>query len=320
MSNLLHIAGAFAHEQLQQHTNIKGVLLVGSVARNDATPFSDVDLRFLIEGETNHLSRIDGWREGVYIDGTPEPFELYSSLESILSYPIRANDMKYGHILYDPDNVLHNLQSQVRQHFMEHTWVSQRVKRIAERIPLGLRSLEQAISNGDPLSLCHYTGRLAFHLALLPLIQQGVSPSSTRHLAQLGNIAPNLKERIHDFEGSTHMTVANVLSLANIVERWGGSYQNKKQSDLGTYMLEKARWMANNHLYKEAVHALWINVSFKAFDCLNAETQNVQQSGSLFALEWLRALGWQGEFLLKQKLKLAREIWRDVKTSAGAFL
>jgi hypothetical protein len=320
MNHLLQLARAFTDEQLQRHKNIKGVLLVGSVARDDATPFSDIDLRFLIKGETEHLSRIDGWCEGVYIDGTPEPFELYSSLESILSYPIRANDMNSGHILHDPENILNTLQSQVRQHFMEHTWVSQRVKRIAERIPPGLRSLEQAISNCNSLALCHYAGRLSFHLALLPLIQQGVSPSSTRHLAQLGNVAPDLQRRIHDFEGSTHMTVANGLSLTNVVEHWGVSYQNKKQSDLGTYMLEKARWMANNHLHKEAVHALWINVSFKAFDCLNAEAQSVQQNGALFALEWLQALGWQDALTLKQKLNLAKEIWQDVKTSAIGFL
>jgi hypothetical protein len=320
MNRLLELARAFTSEQLQRHNNIKGVLLVGSVARDDATPFSDIDLRFLVEGATSHLSRIDGWCEGVYIDGTPEPFELYSSLESILSYPIRANDMNYGYILYDPENILHILQMQVHQHFMEHMWVSRRVKLIAQRVPPGLRSLEQAIINVDSLALCHYAGRLAFHLALLPLIQQGVSPSSTRHLAQLGNIAPDLKERIHDFEGSSNVTIANVLSLANVVERWSNSYHNTKQSDLGTYMLEKARWMANNHLHKEAVHALWINVSFKAFDCLNAETPSVKESGSSFALEWLQALGWQDVLTLKQKFNLAKEIWLDVKTSAVAFL
>jgi hypothetical protein len=202
----LSIARGFVEEQLQQRSDVKGVLLVGSVARDEATPFSDIDLRFILEGETQHLARIDGWREGVYIDGTPESLALYSSLESILSHTIRANDMSTGHILYDPETFLTNLQREVRVQFMDYRWLSHRVKLIADRIPPGLEKLETAITSNDLLSVCHHAGRLTFQLALLPLIQRGISPSSTRHLAQLGFVLPDLKKQLCELEGSARMT------------------------------------------------------------------------------------------------------------------
>lgn len=312
MNNFLKIARGFVEEQLQQRSDIKGVLLVGSVARDEATPFSDIDLRFILEVETQHLARIDGWREGVYIDGTPESLALYSSLESILSHTIRANDMNTGHILYDPENFLTDLQREVQAQFLDNRWLSRRVKLIADRIPPGLEKLEAAITNNDSLSLCHYAGRLTFQLALLPLIQRGISPSSTRHLAQLGFVLPQLKEQLCKLEGSLHMTPEGALNLSDIIERWGGIYHEQKQSKLGSYMLEKARWMARNNLHREAVHALWINSSFKAYDCLQSQQEIVRQNGTLLAHEWLASLGWEGKSTREQKLNHLNNLWQTL--------
>jgi hypothetical protein len=318
MSKLLRLASQFVDEQIKVRRDIKGVLLVGSVARNEATAFSDIDLRFIIEGDTKHLERIDTWRENIYIEGTPESFENYSSLDSILPYPIRANDMNQGQLLYDPEGFFHNLQKEVRKQFIEPHWLSQRVRLIADRIPPGLKNLEQAISEDNALGICHSAGRLVFHLALIPLIARGISPSSTRHLAQLGDVYPVLKQYLCTLEGSDNMTVAQTMDLTNIIEKWE-YVQSQKMSHLNCYMLEKSRWMVNNNLHKEAVHALWINSSFKANSTLQIVDLTGRQKGEQLALEWLNTVGWQAA-KLKQKLADTTKIWETVNFSVREWL
>ncbi len=313
MLNAVKIAKDFVHEQLNIRQDIKGVLLVGSVAKREATEFSDIDLRFILSSQVQYGQRIDTWRNHIYLDGTAESFEHYSSLESILSYPIRANDMNYGQIIYDPEGFFTDLQHKVRQEFMNPDWVSRRVKLIAERITPGFENLQKAILEKDVLAICHYAGRLQFQFALIPLIALGISPSSTRHLAQLGSEYPQLKSRVCELEGSSTMPIDDVLRLTSIIEAWE-KLNHKEISHLNKYMLEKAKWMATHDLHKEAVHALWINVSFKTHPQLQFNNPMIKQQAIQLASRWLNSLNWT-EKRLSSKLLGASSLWTSIQKS-----
>ena len=313
MSDLIEIARDFVHEQLAIRQDTKGVLLVGSVAKNDATEFSDIDLRFILSSEVQYGQRIDTWKDNVYLDGTAESFEHYSSVESILSYPIRANDMNYGQILYDPEGFFADLQYNVHQEFMNPYWISRRVQLIAERITPGFENLQKAILERDTLAICHYAGRLQFQFALIPLIARGISPSSTRHLALLGSIQPELKTIICKLEGSSAMSSDDVLQLTDIIEAWE-KLNHKEISHLNKYMLEKAKWMARHGLHKEAVHVLWINVSFKTHPELQSNDPSVKQQAIQLASDWLNSVDWK-EQRLSSKLLEVTNLWNAIQST-----
>jgi hypothetical protein len=309
MLNPLNIAKDFVAEQLSIRQDIKGVVLVGSVAKHEATEFSDIDLRFILNSQVKYGQRIDTWRNGIYLDGTAESFEHYSNLDSILRHTIRANDMNQGHILYDPEDFFTNLQHDVRADFMNPYWISRRVKLITDRIAPGFENLQKAILEKDVLAICHHAGRLQFHLALLPLIALGMSPSSTRHLAQLGSIHPQLKLMICELEGSSTLSIDEVLQLTALTETWD-KVNHEHVSHLNNYMLEKAKWMTTHDLHKEAVHALWINASFKAHPELQANKS--KQQVIQLASRWLNSVNWT-EQRLSAKLLETLKVWTAVK-------
>jgi predicted nucleotidyltransferase len=187
MRRHLEIAQSFVQEQLQQRQGIVGVLLVGSVAYGEETAFSDIDLRLIVQVEPGtELDRtgIDGWRDGVYMDALPVERADYADLEKILDHSIRANDLNSGLILYDPTGFLAEMQSATRAVFMAPERVAQRLQHLLERGPQNIRNLQQAIETHDSIRICIFTGRLVFGMALIPLIHQGIAPSSVRHLAK----------------------------------------------------------------------------------------------------------------------------------------
>ncbi len=315
MLDAFDIARDFVNEQLNLRKDIKGVLLVGSVANRATTEFSDIDLRFILDSQVEYGQRIDTWRGGIYLDGTAESLEHYSSLEAILGHTIRANDMNQGHILYDLEGFFTNLQHHVRANFMNPYWLSRRVKLVTDRIAPGFENLQKAVLENDVLAICHYAGRLHFQLALLPLIALGISPSSTRHLAQLGSIYPELKVMICGLEGSAQLSADEVLHLTALIETWN-KVNHKDVSHLDKYMLEKAKWMTTHGLHKEAVHALWINASFKAHPGLQANYSNKRQATEL-ARTWLNSVNWTEQHL-SSKCREVSQVWTNVQQTLNS--
>ncbi|MFQ5795445.1 MAG: nucleotidyltransferase domain-containing protein [Candidatus Bipolaricaulia bacterium] len=199
MADHIEIAKKFVQEQLQKRDDLVGALLVGSVAKGEETEFSDIDLRLIVERVQEDLAKrvgIDAWREGVYIDAFPVPRKIYTDIEKILEHPIRANDLNTGLILYDPTGVLAQTQKETQAKFMAPKWLAVRVKFLIEPLPQHIFDLQEAIGAKDHLKICFHTGRIVMGFALIPLIQNGIAPSSTRHMIQLGELSGASRNRI----------------------------------------------------------------------------------------------------------------------------
>lgn len=319
MSRHLEIAQSFVREQLQQRQGIIGILLVGSVAYGEETAFSDIDLRLIVDVEPGtELERagIDGWRDGIYIDALPVDRADYTDLEQVLDHSIRANDLNSGLILYDPTGFLAAMQTATRAVFMAPERVAQRLQHLLERVPQNIRNLQQAIETHDPIRICIYTGRLVFGMALIPLIQQGIAPSSVRHLDQVGRLSAPLRAQFCELEGSAHLRVADILVLADINARLTAACQKAEWGNMPGYVVKKTTWMAQNGYPHAAVHAMWINCNFRANDALQSDDPQVIAAAQQLTQEWLQAVNWVGESILTQKLQMVDNLWAEIQSTA----
>ncbi len=323
MGEHIEIAKRFVHEQLQKRDDIIGVLLVGSVAREEETAFSDIDLRLIMKPAHEaplHRHGIDAWQGGLYIDATPVSYAGYAELDQVLAHPISANDLNSGRILYDPTGVLTRMQHETQAVFMAPQSVAVRVKPVRDQVAERLRHLEAAIDAGDHCNICLHAGRIVFGCAIIPLLQHGIAPSSTRHLIQLGHLSASLRNRLCELEGSLHMESADVLALFPIFSRLNALSDTSKQGHLPEYMRKKALWMTRNGYHREALHTIWINNSFSVHDCLHREDSSAFSEVGPVVQDWLRAVHWDGKDILAGKLKDVTCIWEEIHASIDGLL
>ena len=317
------IAEKFVGELLETRHDILGVLLVGSVAHAEETAFSDIDLRVVLNDETATSQQRDGldtWCDHIYIDAVPVPQSAYADLSTIFRNPISANDLDSGRIVYDPTGFLQQMQQATQAAFMAPKWVAARIHPLYRRIPQHLLRFQDAITTGDLRSLCIQTGRIVFGCAIIPLLHQGIAPSSTRHLRQLGQISASAKHRLCDFEGALHLSETDVLTLVPAFSTLSALGDTARWGHLPEYMIKKVAWMAQHGYHHEAIHALWINGSFRLQDCERQGDRQTLSEADRFVQEWLHAVKWFGEDWQTNKFRQITAIWEDTKASIADIL
>src|SRR5215212_8518557 len=315
MGRHLSLAKQFIEEQCRQRQDLIGALLVGSVAYDQATAFSDLDIRLIVEGTPAvPLDRhgIDVWREGIYIDALPVAWADYSDLERMLSHPIRANDMNSGRILYDPTGQLAHVQAQAQALFLSPQYLAQRAQSLAKRLPPYLAQWQLAHASNDALQLCIFTGRIVFGLGLIPLIQHGIAPSSTRHLGQLAQLAPAFYEQICELEGSTQMSETEMLGCHRLFAQLSGACDTAKWGNLPDYIVKKTAWMLHNGSMREALHTMWINSGFRINDCLQSDEPTARARAEQIVHAWLQAVHWGDTETIGEKWRQINRLWAEV--------
>lgn len=321
LSKHVEIAEAFTHEQLQTRDDIIAVLLVGSAASGETSEYSDVDLRLIVEGrEETKLRRegIDRWMNGIYVDATLATADDYLSVERILSDRGSADTINFGRILYDSTGRFADLQVAVRSQFMRPEWVRIRVEPAIHLVADRLPALRQAVDDRDPLYIHIHAGRVFAGLGFLPLLQQNVAVSSSRSMAQLVERKPAYALRLLEVEGATTMDADAVLSALEVFAALSAIDPNFEYATLAGYMVGKAQWMARNGYHREAVHTGWLHSGNRAGGCeFSGDAAVIAQARTLSA-QWLSAVGWVGDDVLREKLTALNAIWSDLDSTAGA--
>ncbi len=183
MADRLEMAKQYVQEMLEKRDDIVGAFVVGSVARGDATEASDIDLGLIVEGqEGEEILRggVDAWRDGVYIEVGMESKGRYAASGKVLRDRVAATHMNDALILYDPTGLFTRVQEEVRARFMEPQWLGLRVHHQLNMLQFALTSLREAVAEGDPLGLCWSVPGVAIWVAAVPLLINGITPSSTR--------------------------------------------------------------------------------------------------------------------------------------------
>jgi predicted nucleotidyltransferase len=326
MVDRLELAKQYVQEMLERRDDIVGAFVGGSVARGEATEASDIDLILIVdrlEGEEFRRAGIDEWREGVYLDAALAPSHRYDDTERVLTSYFQATQMNDALILYDPTARFTWVQAEVRAAFNKPEWLRVRMRTQMRMLCDSLSEFEAAVSAEDIVGVCQHEAWVSHCLASVPLVRNGVSPSSTRSLLQLESVSPEWKRRICGWEGSTRLGRDDVPVLIEAVAQGlelGQPEKAARAGDLGTYFAKKAQWLAGNGHTGAAIHITWFTVDRLARIARDGEDEDRRMRAAYLLQTWLQAVGWEGQAALEKKARVAAEMARELELTVADLL
>jgi hypothetical protein len=195
---------------------------------------------------------------------------------------------------------------------MQPHWLGRRLRYWVEIARTEVTCLQEALATGDPLALCQHGGWFAFAFSSVLLLRVGITPSSTRGLLQLGQVARPFRERLCAFEGSSSLSAKDVHALEPLFFEWVSLTDLSLLGRLPEYFATKAVWLAEEGLYQEAIHAMWVIASRIARDC--RQRGETAANAAQLAASWLQALRWTE--MLDTKGTLARSLLKELDALA----
>lgn len=192
-----------------------GMLLIGSFARGDALPGSDLDLRlFFAPGHTRRF--VAEVREGILIERGSVDVE--SALAKLATNPMEVYAYLDGRILSDPEGVITQLAGEARERFAAYrTPVKERSESTywLESVRIKVRA---ALNAGDTAR-----GAYLVSTASWPLLT-GLWAANDKPLPPNGSVWPHLKDLTKTppdlevllqgfFGGETRQRMLNALTL-----------------------------------------------------------------------------------------------------------
>jgi len=140
---LQHIVDEAMHQK-----DILGILLIGSVARGDALPGADLDLRFILASGVSRKAEPEV-RQGILIErGYADMAHAQSKLAT---NPMKIYNYLDGHILFDPEGLLAQLKEQAIQRFETYQYTKQERESIAYWLRSARLKMNVALAASDIL-------------------------------------------------------------------------------------------------------------------------------------------------------------------------
>lgn len=310
----IEIARRYAEELLGQRDDIVAIWVVGSVARGEETPSSDIDFSFMVTGSGEATrAGMDTWRDGLYIEAGIHFRQEYTDLEALLNDPFKATHMRDALILYDPTGFMTQLQETIRPLYMQPQWLGKRLAFWLKQMLDAVARLRDAVPTGDSLRICAAMGWYTFGSTSIPLLRAGVTPSSTRGLQLLGPVDPTFKAQLAHFEGSTQMSADEVVALEPLLRDAIGFF-GASFGQLPLYFVPKMIWMAKNGLHHEAVHPMWMYMGAGAATmCLERNIPAEMEACSTLMQQWLQRFHLEGTEAWEAKLQEAETLLQYVE-------
>ena len=170
-------------EEARRDDDIVGVLLTGSLARGDALPGTDVDLRYILTAGSNRPFRSE-LRDGVLVE---QGYADVASAEAKLTtHPMNGYAYLDGRILHDPQGALAGLKRQAEQRFEAYQVSDAERSTIAFLLQCSRDKIAVAMSGGDLLKAAFVAGTSSWS------IMEGLWAANNRPLPPNSSIRPHL--------------------------------------------------------------------------------------------------------------------------------
>jgi hypothetical protein len=299
----LERARALARERADAHPSIRAAMVAGSVARGDATPASDVDLRLLTDGASTEELGVIGqsvWVNGVFVDVECWDATEFDDPETILVDPYHVGAVRDAVILFDHDGRFTRTQAIVADRYLEPAAMAGRLATLTSTIERNCRELAAAIDASDPIETCRAAAFALWTMCDALLVRRGASPNWARGLHKLGVLAPEDAAWIMDVEGSTKMRPARARRLVALHE--GGH----TQGDVPRQVQVECEWMIENDLHREAAHALFAGIGLALRRDAGSDDRKTRAAAKRMAKHTLAALSWDDD-CLEAKLRAIEE-------------
>lgn len=172
-------------EEAKQDSDIIGILLTGSVARGDALPGSDLDLRLLLAPGSSRAFSAET-RQGILVERSFADEQM--ALLKLDENPMEVYAYLDGRILFDPQERLAYLREQARQRFATYHVSDAERREIAYWLKSAHIKITAALEAGDLLKVAYLSGTQSW-----PLLQ-GLWTANEKPLPPNGSIWVHLKD------------------------------------------------------------------------------------------------------------------------------
>lgn len=171
--------------EAEEDKEIIGVLLTGSMARGDALPGTDIDVRFiLVDGVSRPFdSRV---RDGILLErGYADAKTARAALQT---RPMNVYAYLDGQVLYDPHGVVTELSRQARECFDGYEIRPADRTRIAFLLGCSRDKIRVAVDGDDPLRAAFVAGTTSWG------IMEGLWAANNKPLPPNSSIRPHLRD------------------------------------------------------------------------------------------------------------------------------
>lgn len=160
-----------------------GILLTGSMARGDALPGTDIDLRFiLVDGASRPFdSRL---RDGILVERGFA--DLATGQAALESNPMNLYAYLDGRILHDPQGAVGLLTKQARLRFDDFTTSAENAARIGFLLGCSRDKIRVAMDGGDLLRAAFVAGTTSWGII------EGLWAANNRPLPPNSSVRPHL--------------------------------------------------------------------------------------------------------------------------------
>lgn len=172
-------------EEARKQEEVIGMLLTGSVARGDALPGSDLDIRFILTPGLKREFQSQS-RQGVLVEqGYADVATAQSNLEANAMDVYAYLD---GRILFDPQGVLAQLKEQAQKRFETYRISKQERTKIITWLESARFKIQLAFQEGQLLKAAFVSGTVSWQII------EGLWAANNRPLPPNSSIWPHLKD------------------------------------------------------------------------------------------------------------------------------
>lgn len=170
--------------QARKDPDVIGLLLTGSVARGDAQPGTDIDLRYVLAPGLERPFRRFRTDDGVLVEA--DHTDLFSSISRLEANPMHAYAYLDGRILHDPEGALARLREHARQRYEAYRMPQHEKDELAFQLWCSRDKITVALDAGDPMKAAFAVGCGGWGIV------QGLWAANDRPLPPHSSVRPHL--------------------------------------------------------------------------------------------------------------------------------
>lgn len=206
-------------EEAYQQEDIVGILLTGSVARGDALPGADLDVRYLLpEGKSRPFQ--SELHHGIVVERSYA--DLPRAQSNLEANPMEVYAYLDGRILFDPMGMLRHLTDRAKAFFETYQFPQQAVQGLAYWLRSAHLKMTVALRASDLSKAAFVCSTTSWQIlmGLWAVNDKPMPPNGSvwAHIKDLSKGPPDVKEQLNQFFcGETQQRVQTAIDLIDWV-------------------------------------------------------------------------------------------------------